>query len=302
MPPASFHGKTSLFASTLLAAGVLLLAAGCGRSDPAANAGGRAGVLLVGNGAEIQSLDPHLAGGSVDHNVLCTLFEGLLTLDEQTLTPRPGAAERWEISADGLTYTFHLRRDGKWSNGDPLTSRDFLFSFRRALSPKFASEYRDALYPVRNAEAFAKGRVTDFAETGFAAPDDHTLVITLAQPAAYFPTVLRANVCFPVHAPSVERDGARADDRTGRWTNARPFVGNGPFRLVEWRDHRHLEVERNPNYWDAARVRLPGIRFLPAESTQAQELAFRAGQLHTTWDVPLAKVAAYRRESPELLR
>jgi len=302
MPPANFHGKTSLFASTLLAAGVLLLAAGCGRSDPAATAGGRSGVLLVGNGAEIQSLDPHLSGGSVDHNVLCTLFEGLLTLDEQTLTPRPGAAERWEISADGLTYTFHLRRDGKWSNGDPLTSRDFLFSFRRALSPKFASEYRDALYPVRNAEAFAKGRVTDFAETGFAAPDDHTLVITLAQPAAYFPTVLRANVCFPVHAPSVERDGARADDRTGRWTNVRPFVGNGPFRLVEWRDHRHLEVERNPHYWDATRVRLKGIRFHPAESTQAQELAFRAGQLHTTWDVPLTKVAVYQRESPGLLR
>lgn len=302
MTPPSFKGQPAQRAQALLAAGLLLLAAGCGRPDPAATGGGRAGVLLVGNGAEIQSLDPHLAGGSVDHNVLCTLFEGLLTLDEETLTPRPGAAERWEISADGLTYTFHLRRDGKWSNGDPLTARDFLFSFRRALSPKFASEYRDALYPVRNAEAFAKGRVTNFAETGFAAPDDHTLVITLAQPAAYFPTVLRANVCFPVHAPSVERDGASPDDRTGRWTNARPFVGNGPFRLVEWRDHRHLEVERNPHYWDAARVRLKGIRFHPAESTQAQELAFRAGQLHTTWDVPLAKVAAYRRESPELLR
>ena len=302
MTSAGFTGNASLLAGTLLAAGALLLATGCKRPDPAAATGGGAGVLLVGNGAEIQSLDPHLAGGSVDHNVLCTLFEGLLTLDEETLQPRPGAAERWEMSADGLTYTFHLRRDGKWSNGDPLTARDFLFSFRRALSPRFASEYRDALYPVRNAEAFAKGRVTDFAGTGFAAPDDHTLVITLEQPAAYFPTVLRANVCFPVHAPSVERDGASADDRTGRWTNARPLVGNGPFRLVEWRDHRHLEVERNPHYWDAARVRLKGIRFHPAESTQAQELAFRAGQLHTTWDVPLAKVAAYQRESPGLLR
>ena len=283
-------------------AGLLLLAGGCARRDPTAATGARAGILHVGNGAEIQSLDPHLAGGSVDHNVLSTLFEGLLTLDEETLAPRPGAAERWEVSADGLTYTFHLRRNGRWSNGDPLTARDFLLSFRRALSPGFASEYRDALYPVRGAEAFAKGRVADFAETGFAAPDDHTLVITLAQPAAYFPTVLRANVCFPVHSPSVLRGGAALEDRTGRWTDMRPFVGNGPFRLVEWREQRHLEVERNPHYWDADRVRLKGIRFHPAESTQAQELAFRAGQLHTTWDVPLAKVAAYRRDSPELLR
>lgn len=302
MTPAFRHHPARLALALANAGLLLLLAGGCGRTDQATATEGRAGVLLVGNGAEIQSLDPHLAGGSVDHNVLCTLFEGLLTLDEETLQPRPGAAERWEVSADGLTYTFHLRRDGKWSNGDPLTARDFLASFRRALSPAFASEYRDALYPVRNAEAFAKGGLTDFTATGFAAPDDHTLVITLAQPTAYFPTVLRANVCFPVHPPSVERGGARFDDRTGRWTNARPFVGNGPFRLVEWRDHRHLEVERNPHYWDAARVRLKGIRFLPAESTQAQELAFRAGQLHTTWDVPLAKVAAYQRETPGLLR
>ncbi len=283
-------------------AGLLLLAGGCARREPPAASGARTDILHVGNGAEIQSLDPHLAGGSVDHNVLSTLFEGLLTLDEETLAPRPGAAERWEVSPDGLTYTFHLRRDGRWSNGDPLTARDFLLSFRRALSPAFASEYRDALYPVRGAEAFAKGRITDFRATGFAAPDDHTVVITLERPAAYFPTVLRANVCFPVHSASVLRGGTAMEDRTGRWTDARPFVGNGPFRLVEWREQRHLEVERNPHYWDAARVRLKGIRFYPAESTQAQELAFRAGQLHTTWDVPLAKVAAYRRDSPELLR
>ncbi len=281
---------------------VLLAATGCGRRESAVAAGDRAGVLHVGNGAEIQSLDPHLAGGSVDHNVLSTLFEGLLTLDEETLLPRPGAAERWEVSADGLRYTFHLRRDSRWSNGDPLTSRDFLYSFRRALSPALGSEYKDALYPVRGAEAFARGRITDFAETGFAAPDEHTLVMTLERPAPHFPTVLRANVSFPVHAASVEQDGTRFDDRTGRWTNARPFVGNGPFRLVEWKDHRHLEVERNPHYWDAARVRLNRIRFHPGESTQAQELAFRAGQLHTTWDVPLSKVDAWRRESPGQLR
>jgi oligopeptide transport system substrate-binding protein len=275
---------------------------GCGKPGTLVDEGNRRGVLHVGNGAEIQSLDPQLAGGSVDHNVLCSLFEGLVTLDEETFEPRPGAAARWDLSADGRVYTFHLHPAGKWSNGDPLTARDFHYSFRRALTPAFGSEYKDALYPVRNAEAFAHGRITDFAQVGFRVVDDLTLEITLERPTAYFLTVLRANVCFPVHAPSIERGGGRFDDRTGRWTREAPFVSNGPFRLREWRDHRHVAVERNPHYWDAAHVRLNAILFHPSESTQSQELAFRAGQLHTTWDVPLSKVEAYRRDAPGQLR
>lgn len=286
----------------LLAAVAALLATGCGRRETVAARGDREGILHVGNGAEIQSLDPQQAGGSVDHNVLCTLFEGLVTLDEETFAPRPGAAASWEVSPDGLRYTFHLRPEGRWSNGDRLTAGDFLYSFRRALTPAFASEYKDVLYPVRNAEAFARGQLADFAAVGVRAPDDLTLELTLERPTAHFLTVLRTNVCFPVHAPSVERGGARADDRTARWTRSAPLVGNGPFRLREWQDHRHLAVERNPHYWDARRVRLNGIYFYPSESTQSQELAFRAGQLHTTWDVPLSKVEAYRRDDPGVLR
>jgi oligopeptide transport system substrate-binding protein len=289
--------------SVLLVATLAALAGGsCAKRETAVAAGNRAGVMHVGNGAEIQSLDPQLAGGSVDHNVLCALFEGLITLDEETFQPRPGAAERWKISADGLEYTFHFRRGAKWSNGDPLTARDFLFSFRRALTPTFGSEYKDALYPVKNAEAFARGRITNFAAVGIRAPDEFTLELTLERPTPHFITVLRANVCFPVHAASVEGGGARFDDRTGRWTRAVPFVSNGPFRLREWRDHQHVAVEKNPHYWDASRVRLNEIYFHPSESIQAQELAFRAGQLHTTWDVPLAKVDAYRVDAPALLR
>ncbi len=276
--------------------------AACAKHETAVARGNRAGIFHVGNGAEIQSLDPHLAGGSVDHNVLCALFEGLVTLDEETFQPRPGAAERWEISGDGLVYTFHLHRDAKWSNSDVLTARDFLYSFRRALTPALGSEYKDALYPVKNAEPFAHGRLTDFAQVGFRAPDDFTLEITLAQPTAHFLTVLRTNVCFPVHAASVERGGARFDDRTAKWTRTAPLVTNGPFRLREWKDHQHVAVEKNPHYWDAAQVRLNEIYFYPNESTQAQELAFRAGQLHTTWDVPLSKVEAYRKDAPALLR
>ncbi len=293
-PPACLIAAFSL--------GALAALSSCGKRETAVGRGDRTGTLHVGNGAEIQSLDPHLAGGAVDHNVLCTLFEGLVTLDEETFQPRPGAAARWEVSADGRTLTFHLHRHGRWSNGDPLTARDFIYSFRRALTPALGSEYKDSLYPVKNAEAFARGLLADFAQVGFRAPDDHTLVIELVQATPHFLTVLRTNVCFPVHAASVERGGARADDRTAKWTLAAPLVGNGPFRLREWRDHRHVAVEKNPHYWDAASVRLREIYFHPSESTQAQELAFRAGQLHTTWDVPLAKVEAYRKDAPALLR
>jgi oligopeptide transport system substrate-binding protein len=287
---------------TFVAALAALLGTACAKRETPVAAGNRAGVLHVGNGAEIQSLDPQLAGGSVDHNVLCALFEGLITLDEETLQPRPGAAERWRISADGLRYTFYFRREAKWSNGDPLTAQDFFYSFRRALTPAFGSEYKDALYPIKNAEAFARGRSTDFAAVGIRAPDDFTLELTLERPTPHFITVLRANVCFPVHAASVERGGARFDDRTARWTRAVPFVSNGPFRLREWRDHQHVAVEKNPLYWGASGVRLNEIYFHPSESIQAQELAFRAGQLHTTWDVPLAKIDPYRTEAPSPLR
>lgn len=281
---------------------VLAGLAGCGRRETAVARGNRAGILHIGNGAEVQSLDPHLAGGSVDHNVLSALFEGLITLDEETLAPRPGAAERWDISPDGLVYTFHLQRNARWSNGDPLTARDFLYSFQRALTPTLGSEYKDVLYPVRNAEAFARGQLRDFSQVGFHAPDDATLIITLARRTAYFLTVLQSNVCYPVHAASVERGGARSDDRTARWTRAGALIGNGPFRLREWKDHQHIAVEKNPFYWDAARVRLNEIYFYPGESTQAQELAFRAGQLHATSDVPLSKIAGYQQDSPALLR
>lgn len=297
MVPRTLQLVASCFCLLLL--GVL---AGCAKPDTAVSRGDKAGVLHVGNGAEIQSLDPHLAGGSIDHNVLSALFEGLITLDEETFQSRPGAAERWEISPDGLTYTFYLREGAKWSNGDPLTARDFLYSLRRALTPSLGSEYKDALYPIRNAEAYARGQIENFSIVGIRAYDDITLELTLSRPTPYFITVLRTNVCFPVHAASVERGGAKFDDRSAAWTRAAPLVSNGPFRLREWKDHQPLMVERNPNYWDAARVRLNEIVFHPSGSAQSQEMAFRAGQLHTTWDVPLAQLDAYKKESPRLLR
>ena len=294
--------RLSVFLSAGVAPAFIFALAACFKPATRIAQANRTGSLHVGNGAEIQALDPHLAVGSVDHNVLSALFEGLITLDEETFQARPGAARRWEISPDGLVYTFHLHPGATWSNGDPLDARDFLYSFRRALTPTLGSEYKDALYPIKNAGAYARGQLTDFSAVGVQLVDNLTLTLTLEQPTPYFLTVLRTNVCFPVHAASLERLGLPSDDRSGQWTRARPLVTNGPFRLREWKDHQHLAVEKNPHYWDAAHVRLNEIYFYPSESTQAQELAFRAGQLHTTWDVPLSKIEAYRQDAPTLLR
>jgi oligopeptide transport system substrate-binding protein len=270
-----------------------LLGAACQRRETLAAEGIRRGVLLVGNGGEVQTLDPQLAGGLIDHNPVSALFEGLVTLDETTLEPRPGLARSWDISADGLTYTFHLQPGLKWSNGVPLTTADFLYSFARALSPALASEYNDVYFPVVNAQAYARGQIRDFGQVGFEAPDRSTLVMHLRRRTHYFLTLLRNNCWYPVYRPAIEQGGAR-DDRSNAWTRRPPLVSCGPFRLVSWRDGQDITLEKNPYYWDAAHVRLNGIRFFSNESLQGQELAFRAGQLHVTWSLPISKVAAYR--------
>lgn len=283
------------------AGAVLAATGGCHRRETDVAVANREGHLLIGNGGDIQYLDPHIAGGLIDHFPISAMFEGLVTLDETTLQPRPGIAERWDVSADGLTYTFHLHRGLKWSNGDPLTIDDLLFSFRRALSPALASEYKDLYFPVKRAEAFARGDLKDFTQVGFRAVDPLTLEITLERRTPYFLTLLRNNVWYPVERAAVERDGA-SDDRANRWTRRLPLASNGPFRLVAWREHQNVEVEKNPYYWDAAHVRLNRITFFSNESVQSQEFAFRAGQLHITWSVAPSKLQSYREKNPELLR
>jgi oligopeptide transport system substrate-binding protein len=210
-------------------------------------------------------------------------------------------AERWDTSPDGLTYTFHLRGNAKWSNGESVTARDFLASWQRVLTPSLAADNASLLYIVQNAEAFHKGQLTDFTQVGFSAPDDHTVRITLEHPASYFLSLLQHWVWWPVHLPTVAKSGSPYE-RGNRWARADTFVGNGPFTLKEWRIGQHIDVVKSATYWDAATVRLNGIRFHPIEDLNAEERAFRSGQLHLTEALPVAKVDAYRRDHPELLR
>lgn len=285
-----------------LAAALFALALiGCVKRETAVDRGIREQILHRGMGPEVADLDPHLATTANDYTVLSALFEGLVSEHPETLAPVPGVASRWEISADQLTYTFHLRADAKWSNGDPVTARDFLASWQRVLTPSLASDNAYLLFVVRNAEAFHNGSLTDFSQVGFTASDDHTLTITLAHPAPYFLSLLQHWAWWPVHLSTLAQHGS-PHERGNRWARVGSFVGNGPFVLKEWRNGQHIDVAKSPTYWDAASVRLNGIRFHPIEDLGAEERAFRSGQLHLTEALPVGKVETYRAASPELLR
>jgi oligopeptide transport system substrate-binding protein len=296
-PPTLKTPRLPFIALALLA----LFFTGCTKTEPAASAGAGKKILNVGNGAEPQDLDPQITTGVTEHHILMALFEGLVAEHPSGEGLAPGVAESWETSADQLTWTFRLRADAKWSNGDPVTSRDFLRSFQRILTPALAAEYSYQLYLVEGAEAFNKGTLTDFAQTGFGAPDDRTVTLRLVQPVPYLPYVLRHTAWFPVHLPTIEKFGP-ADRKGSAWTRAGNLVGNGPFVLTKWQPNQAITTERSPTYWNAANVKLDAVVFHALEDVNTEERMFRAGQLDTTNTMPPDKIEVYRRDHPEMLR
>ncbi|MFN7140855.1 MAG: peptide ABC transporter substrate-binding protein, partial [Limisphaerales bacterium] len=232
---------------------------------------------------------------------IIALLEGLTYPDPKTLEPRPGAAESWKVSDDQLTYTFNIRKNARWSNGDPVTAQDFVRSYQRMLSPTLAAEYAYMLHYMENAEEFNTGKITDFSQVGAKALDDHTLQIKLRAPTPYFLSLLSHYSWFPVHMPTIEKHGAPYQ-RGNRWTLPENYVGNGPFVLDSWRRNQLIVVKKSPTYWDANTVRLNEIRFYPIDSDDTEERAFRSGQLHVTQTVPLTKIDVYKRDNPNLIR
>ena len=280
----------------------LLLVASCGFNyESNVESGTRQGILHVGNGDEPRELDPHVVTGRIEHDLCMALLEGLLGQDPEDLSAVPGVARDWEVSEDGKTYRFHLRADAKWSNGDPLTAADFVYSWRRALMPALGNNYAYMLYYIRNAQRFHQGEITDFTEVGVRAADDLTLVVELENPTPFFLQLLAHMSYFPVHGPTIEAFGA-IDERGTKWTRPGNHVGNGPFKLKEWVLNRSIVVEKNEHYWDAGTVKLQGIVFYPVQNATTEERMFRAGQLHLTNNVPVDKIARYREQRPEALQ
>jgi oligopeptide transport system substrate-binding protein len=278
---------------------VILCLSGCHKTTPV-ELGNRNQVLYFGNLSEPTDLDPHLISSQQDHQIVLNLFEGLTSYDPKTANPVPGVAEGWDLSPDGRIYTFHLRENAKWSNGDPVTAADFLYSFQRILSPGLASEYAYMLFVVQNAKAFNEGKLTDFSQVGFSAPNPHTLVVSLVSPTPYLPALCCHSSWYPVHRGTIEKFG-KIDTRFTPWTRPGNLVGNGAFQLKRWRVNTDIVIEPNPQYWNAAQVKLREAHFLPVESADVEERQFRSGMMHVTATIPTLKIAVYRKNRPDVL-
>lgn len=360
-------------------------------------------ILLVGNSAEPKALDPQLVTGVPESKIITSLFEGLVAdhPSRDNALP-PGAALRWEPNETLDRWIFHLRRDGEWSDGAPVTAHDFVFSYHRMLHPDLAAPYAEMVYFLKNGEAYNKdqrgfilfgldpqaplpweqlkavnfrgNRETDIddladrkfpdltddekmrwlrskgldalkpqqlewiaaapatrfewpddvpasvrkqilerltrnhgrdlwddARVGARAIDDFTLELTLREPVPFLPAMSRHYSWFAVPRHVVLQHG-KISDRFTPWSEIPNLVGNGPFRLREWRFHHHVEVERNPCYWDADAVWLKGIRFLAISNSYTETRAFLADQLHTTHDLPSDLVDSMRENYPQFLR
>jgi oligopeptide transport system substrate-binding protein len=279
----------------------ILLFTGCTKRETRVHRGDRDQVLHLGNGSEPNDLDPHRVTGVTEHNIISALLEGLVAEDPRTLDPVPGTATHWDVSDDALTYTFHLRSDAKWSNSDPVTASDFVFSYRRMLTPELGSPYAYMLYCLNNAEAYSRGTLTDFAKVGVHAVDPHTLQLTLRAPTPYFLSLLNHFSWFPVHPQTILDHGDIGTIGTP-WTKPENFIGNGPFTLTEWEPNKQISVTRSKTYWDHKTVRLNAIKFYPIGDHTIEEHAFRAGQLHVTGTVPIDRIAYYQTRKPELIR
>ena len=279
----------------------LLCLTGCQRETQVEIAN-REKILLVGNSADPKSLDPHLVTGVIESNIIRALLEGLVADDPVSDTAYPpGAATRWEHNENYTEWTFHLRPDGKWSDGVPLTAYDFVFAYNRLLHPELAGPYAEMLYFIKNAEEFNKGKITDFSDVGVSAPDDLTLKVSLKEPVPFLPDITRHYTWFPVPRHAVLKHG-KMTDRFTKWSDAGNYVGNGPFALKEWRFNERVETVKNPNYWNAANVKLNGVRFIPVENYYTETRGFLAGQLHTTYQLPPTLVDKVRATTPQYLR
>lgn len=273
-------------AALLLALGGALAALpGCERSA----APEAATELRRGNGSEPDSLDPQLARTESALTILRDAYEGLVSLAADG-NPTPGAAESWTVSSDGRRYTFRLRPEARWSNGDPVVAADFVFAWQRLVDPATASQYALMLEPVVNAGAIVNGRERPEA-LGVTAPDDATLVVELEQPAAWFPALLSHPSTFPVHRPTLAAHG-------GDFSRPGVAVTNGAYVPAEWQIGSHIVARRNPGYRDAARVAIAAVRYVHVADPVAELARFRAGELDVTWTTPPGQLARLQQEWP----
>jgi oligopeptide transport system substrate-binding protein len=250
-------------------------------------------VLRRGNGPEPESLNPQSSRTDPAFNLARDLFEGLVThAPDGSL--EPGAASGWALSPDGLEYTFHIREDARWSNGDAVTAGDFVYSYRRLVDPATAAFYAQSLAPVVNAGDILAGKAAPDT-LGVDAPDDHTLVIRLATPTPYLLDLLTHPSMFPVHPASLEQHG-RDYGRPGN------LVSNGAFELDEWVVGAYVSLRRNAHYWNDAANRIDKVIFYNTADDAAELKRYRAGELDFTYTIPLQQFRWIKENLADQLR
>lgn len=236
--------------------------------------------------ASVPSIDPQISNSIPSANVIKGFGEGLIRSFEGQI--KPGMAEKWDVSEDGLTYTFHLR-DAKWSDGSPVTAKDFEYGIIRLLDPKNAASYAFAAYAIQNAAEFNSGKITDASQVGVKAIDDKTLEIKIVNPTSYFVSTLDLSCFYPAKKEFVEKNGADYA------ASADKILSNGPFVLKDWKHEQEIVLEKNPNYWDKDSIKLETVRILQVSDVNTVLGMYENGEIDFC-DVPMALVDKYQQE------
>ncbi|QPB30291.1 oligopeptide ABC transporter substrate-binding protein OppA [Citrobacter amalonaticus] len=247
--------------------------------------------LVRNNGSEVQSLDPHKIEGVPESNISRDLFEGLIISDVDG-KPSPGVAEKWE-NKDFKVWTFHLRKDAKWSDGSPVTAHDFVYSWQRLANPNTASPYASYLQygHIVNIDDIVAGKKPP-TDLGVKAIDDNTFEVTLSEPVPYFYKLLVHSSVSPVPIAAVEKYGEK-------WTQPANIITNGAYKLKDWVVNEHIVLERNPNYWDNAKTVINQVTYLPIASEVTDVNRYRSGEIDMTYNnMPIELFQKLKKEIP----
>lgn len=291
--------------ASLLAVAILssIVLAGCSKpqdNSKASTASATPKVLKVNNSSEPGSLHPGKAQGTHDSWVLEHVMEGLTKKSPEGKIVN-GQAEKFDVSADGLTYTFTLRNGIKWSNGDPVVAKDFETAWKYCLNPATGSEYAYQLYYLKGGKAYNESKEKDPAKlkaledaVGVKAKDDKTLVVTLEKPTPYFDELVSFYTYYPVNS--------KLQESNANWANeASTYVSNGPFKLSEWKHKEGIKIVKNDNYYDKDKIKLSEIDFAMIEDENTAWQQYQSGEIDLLYPLPQEVTAKLKKENnPEL--